>query len=504
MSFLLMVFLAGVCLFTAYPEPYWGGPPWLAALLTAAAVVVSAGLAAVLARRVGRPLDADPTLLDRQMAEYERGRHWHTVATLVLYATALWFFGWGWAVLSLHGGRAGPGAEILLILPYLLAQTASWVFFYDADRAAHAAAHRLHDLASFAPGGGRPVPPFGGRWAYVAFQLRQRLALAFLPVVLLVLQAELFRLLPESVSRGPLAVWPMLLFAAVVLFLGLPVLVRLVLGLRPLPAGPLRERLQAAARRQGVGLADILVWDTRGGTANAMIIGLVPWVRYVVFTDRLLEDFTAEEIQAVFGHELGHARHQHMLYYLCFLVMSMVAVFLVSENFIVPGLKAVGEMLPKGWGRTHFQADGAAALVVMLGLLLGYILIVFGLVSRGCERQADVFGCRSVSCSDPACQGHHADTPERADGPPCPTGVAVFIAALDKVAAINGIDREKPGYLQSWQHGSIAGRAEFLRGMLTGRPAEPQFQRRLWLFKWGLAASLALALVWLLAAYGVK
>ena len=30
-----------------------------------------------------------------------------------------------------------------------------------------------------------------------------------------------------------------------------------------------------------------------------MVIGIVPWIRYVVFTDRLLEDFTEEEVENI-------------------------------------------------------------------------------------------------------------------------------------------------------------------------------------------------------------
>ena len=36
--------------------------------------------------------------------------------------------------------------------------------------------------------------------------------------------------------------------------------------------------------------SDILVWDTRGTVANAMVTGPLPLLRYVVLTDRLIEE----------------------------------------------------------------------------------------------------------------------------------------------------------------------------------------------------------------------
>src|SRR5439155_7285007 len=119
------------------------------------------------------------------------------------------------------------------------------------------------------------------------------------------------------------------------IFIGLPLVIRLVLGLRPLPEGPLRDRLLAASRRLNFRASDILLWNTRNGMANAMVIGLLPWLRYVVFTDRLIEEFPEEEVEAVFGHEIGHIRHQHMLYYLVFLLTSMAVLGLVTENYLL-------------------------------------------------------------------------------------------------------------------------------------------------------------------------
>ena len=69
--------------------------------------------------------------------------------------------------------------------------------------------------------------------------------------------------------------------------------------------------------------------------------------------------------------------------------------------------------------------------------------------------------------------------------------MGTFISALDKVAAINGISRRKPGWLAAWLHASVARRVEFLESLLTDGALERRFQRRLGLLKWGLLAGLA-------------
>src|SRR5262249_54095102 len=127
-----------------------------------------------------------------------------------------------------------------------------------------------------------------------------------------------------------------LLLAAV--FVGMPWTLRLLLGLRPLPDGELRDRLLAASRRLNFRCSDILLWDTHGGGANAMVVGIVPMVRYVLLTDRLTTEMTGDEVEAVFGHEVGHVKHRHMLYYLGFLLISLTVVMEAWKAIDLPGL----------------------------------------------------------------------------------------------------------------------------------------------------------------------
>lgn len=516
MPLLLMVFLTVVCLPdpSDWPQPIWAkfwpelGIPQFSVALTLVALAAPVLYAWGLSRRVAHALRSHVNNRLAASQRYERGRRRHQLLLFCCYGVALLSLGWGRCVLELWQvhGRLLPGAELMILAPFLIALVLSWCCFYDADRASYQAAHRMAGLDGLghaflesddvAIAVASPAREFGGRLAYVAQQFRQKLALVCIPIVLLLTEKELQRQLPEF-WQG----WQWLAsLAGIVLVLAvfamMPWIIRAVLRLRPLPAGPLSDRLHAAARRLHFRCSDILVWNTNGSMANAMVVGVLPWLRYVVFTDRLLEEFAPEEVEAVLGHEIGHVKHHHMLYYLVFLLGSMMALgMLVTEH--------MPELMDTATAALAGNGPGWRSLVDLLSdhkylqwtpliaSLLAYIVFVFGFVSRRCERQADIFGCRAVSCADRACPGHDGTTELSGRGRSlCSTGIRTFIHALEKVAFVNGISRDKPGFLQSWQHSTIGRRIEFLQRMLADPALEPRFQRRVAVLKWGLFAAL--------------
>ena len=118
--------------------------------------------------------------------------------------------------------------------------------------------------------------------------------------------------------------------------------------------------------------------------------------------------------------------------------------------------------------------------------------------SASCPRRLRTSGgplrLPSRSCGLPDCTDH-VDRPATgsADGL-CPTGIRTFIQALERVADVNGIHRKRPGWLQSWQHSTIARRVAFLEGVLANPLAERHFQKRVRLIKWLLFLGLGLSL----------
>jgi STE24 endopeptidase len=478
MPFLLMLFLTLACLPESWPAPgAWVGSPWRSVLFTWLGVLLLVGFAFALTRRVLRNLQTDAPPRERIVRRYLRERFYHLLGLLLLYALSLYVFGYGWAVHSLwaSGGHVLPGAELLLLTPFCTALLLSWAIFYDAERALWG--DPPDEIVS-------PARRFWSRGAYVSFHFRQNLALVFLPILLLVIEKELRRLFPALTDEWQSQASLGGVLVALLIFITMPWVLRLVLGLRPLPEGPLRNRLLATARRLRFRCSNILLWNTRGGVANAMVVGICPFLRYVLLSDRLLEELTPDEVEAVFGHEVGHVKHHHMLYYLIFLMASIG----VLGAVLAPYQAELDQFL-------NLNERRDLAVLPVVAALGTYVFVVFGFLSRRCERQADIYGCRAVSCHEVCCQGH-ADTilAEKGRGL-CATGIHTFIQALEKVALLNGISRDRPGFLQSWQHSTIARRVGFLQTLLTDPQAESRFQRRIFLVKCGLLGLLVLVVV---------
>lgn len=490
MPLLLLVSLILACLPLGWPPPPSGSEPRADALQQSAILTASVVVGLLLVARAFSLFTVSRVTTrpdDREAIGRAHGLR--RLLFVFLNLGGFWLVllpcGWGWAARELLAVPEAPdseyrwllpGAEFLVIAPYLIVMVGSWAAFFDAERALHRAG----------PAGvGRRE--FWSRWGYVGFLLRHQVLVVFLPVLLTITQLSLLRTFPEILSHP----WAKLMgFAGLFLFiLVVPSLLPLLLGLRPMEPGPLRDRLAAAAKRLGVRYRNLYVWDTRGNVATAMVAGLTPRLRQIVFTDLLLATLTEDEIEAVFGHEVGHVRHGHLLYYAGFLILSFLTLGAVY--------RAVELSAGLTWHTDYI-------LVFSVLLTFTYLFLVFGFVSRRCERQADVFGCKAVSCLDPTCVGHLDATALAPRGRAlCPTGVSTFVAALAKVEAINGSARG-PGagarrgviwrvagvlrfvgvWVGTWQHGTIAKRIEFLQAL---DPAvERRFQRRVLWMRWGL------------------
>jgi Zn-dependent protease with chaperone function len=481
MPFLLLLLLSVILVGDKWPAPLWeDGPfsnyPWLVGF-TWSGVLALILTAFFLALCIRLAIHSRPERREAILERYASMRLYHLMSLFVFYGVSLYVLGWGWTVQYLctpavaegaeGPGEMLPGAELLILAPFLVSLIASWACFYDADKA-------LHDRNPGSQG------TFWSRRDYLSFHVRQNLALIIAPLGLMIAMKGLQRAVPEGIGYAIAA------GLVVAVFIGLPWILRLVLNLKPLPDGPLRTRLLAAARRLNFRFSNILVWNTNGGVANAMVAGLLPYPRYILLTDRLISELPHDEIEAVFGHEVGHVKHAHMLFYVGFLVLSMSAVAWCC-NLATDSVTLLKSLLAdnESWGTYPF-----------VGIVAAYVFLVFGFLSRRCERQADVFGCRVISCDRHDCQSHDAQARLLPGGRGlCPTGIRTFIEALEKVARLNGISRHKPGWLQSWQHSTIARRVEFLQHMLLDPGLEPRFQRTVGRVKWGLVIGLACAFV---------
>ncbi len=375
--------------------------------------------------------------------------------------------------------------DALILLPFLLAQFVGWWGVYQAERVL------------------RPV--FGSIGIRRHLLLKARMSLGIvLPVAAFYgLGTDLIHRAWPSTIGSP---WeqPVSLAAMGLLVLTLaPLFVRIAWPTRTLPAGPLRDRLERVATRFGFRCTDILVWDTNQLIVNAAVTGSLPWFRYVLLTDAMVENLEPHEIAAVFGHEVGHIAHRHLAYFGFFLVASLGALAMATDGARL----AIGRFLPVSLTLPAWvTGESTTAQVIQVSMFVilggGYFLGVFGFISRRFERQADVYGCRVVSCGSDDCPPH-ADldgcpgvAPGRSTIPLCPVGIRIFINSLANVAIENGMRPEA----WSWRHGSITHRIAFLE-TLIGRPeAERDLQTGVKRLRRGLALVLLLTFVALAAA----
>jgi Zn-dependent protease with chaperone function len=487
MPFLLLLLLMVACVPKGWQEP----PTWVGIqggiALTWLGVAVVVAAAAILSQATRQQLARRPDQRDALLRRISTWRFYHLLGLALMFALGLYVLGWGWIIQDVFacGEPPGPddlqalwpGTELLILAPFLVGLVLSWACFYDADRA-------LHNASASTQVGN----PYWSRWAYLVFHIRFHLGLVLIPLLLLIAVKDLPPLIPQPDADYRALAGAGIFLTALGAYACMPWAVRLFLGLKPIPDGPLRYRLLAASRRLRFRFSNILLWDTHGGIANAMVVGILPRLRYVVFTDRLIAEMNVDEVEAVFGHEAGHIKHRHMLYYLAFLMISLAVVMQLWDAAKLNSL-------------VNLALRKDLVLLPLFGLVGAYIFVVFGFLSRRCERQADVYGCRAVSCARKDCCGHD-ETVDLLPGAHslCPTGIRIFISALEKVACLNGISRERPGWLQSWQHSTIARRVEFLQCVLADPAVEPRFQRTVTLVKWALFLSLG-ALLLILGEY---
>ncbi|MFO8008841.1 MAG: M48 family metallopeptidase [Candidatus Brocadiia bacterium] len=302
-----------------------------------------------------------------------------------------------------------------------------------------------------------------GRYLWLRFRIE--LGVVLMPWVVLVLLTDLAESVFWHSPHGELAGTAATGLILVGLVVASPALLRAVWRTTPLPDGALRERLEAFCRQHGFRCRDILLWHTHHHLANAGVIGPTPLLRYVLLSDALVARCSAEEVEAVFAHEIGHIRHHHLAFYLVFALG-----FLCFYAAVVEALAAAGLMQPLG----HLLAFDMTLpqAVAMLAFAAFYWVVGFGFVSRRMEQEADLFSV--AESADPE----------------------AFLRALDKLGALS----HAPRRLSFWRHFSIQRRIEFLRRAAEDPSARRRFARSILALKLGYLAAFAACLTWLILA----
>ncbi len=455
MHLLLILAVLGALMVSEHGPSQPVGDAPLRLVLSLAAMLIPPLLAAIIAKRVCRRLQRG----DGQAGVLRGLRVWravHAVIWVTAAGTVLVALGWARLVrFDLGLDHAFLLDEFLVLLPVLLPLALSWAAWFEVDR-------ELRRRAGFepaAPGGEAEYQeakletcPAGlsGRWTYIAVYARHYLGILLVPVFALLAIQDAAHLLLPQMGEGVLlgAFYAPAILMVAILF---PALLRHVWETQPLGPGSLRDRLEAIGRQAGFRAREILVWNTGGMMLNAAVAGFFPALRYVFLTDGLLKRLTDEQVQAVYGHEIGHLWHRHLLLRVVAMFAPLSLWLLVDQVF--PGF------LVRFGVRFHLAGLGHSAMtaLLVLGGLAGYMVLVFGPYCRLLEGQADLFGCRALA-------GDAGVEP-----------VATYVAALENLAMAGAIDRNR----SSWQHASIASRVELLKRIVSDPAFESRFHRRI-------------------------
>lgn len=168
----------------------------------------------------------------------------------------------------------------------------------------------------------------------------------------------------------------------------------------PLEDETLKARVTALMSRCGFSAKGLFVMDgsRRSAHANAYFTGFGAAKR-VVFYDTLLAKLSADEVDAVLAHELGHFKHKHIIKR----IVSMFALSLV-------GFALLGWLVSQTWFYTALGVqpnlnapnDALALLLFMLALPVFSVFLgpLFAQLSRQHEFEADAYAVAQTSGQD--------------------------------------------------------------------------------------------------------
>lgn len=253
---------------------------------------------------------------------------------------------------------------------------------------------------------------------------------------------------PESLLNSPIGLFVFFAVFLIILMVFLPELVRYWWGCRPFASSYRINDLKEFLQEKGLRYRNILSWPIfEGRLMTAAIMGIIPRYRYILITDKLMGILSQEELKAVAAHEMGHAKHRHLLYYIVFILGYMVVSFGLFDIFVYffAAQPFILELAESAEGNTRSLFQFLVALPILLSIFV-YFRYVIGFFMRNFERQADLHSALTMETPRPV------------------------ISSLEKIALLSGKSRELP----SWHHFSIKERVDYLWRSLS----EPGLARR--------------------------
>ena len=188
-------------------------------------------------------------------------------------------------------------------------------------------------------------------------------------------------------NRGAMLIILSLIAVSLILALCVMQILKIFNKFKPLEDGELKDRIIALCEKYDIKVKRIVVKDASRRTtkANAFCTGFGK-KKTISLDDNLINNYSIDEIVAVFAHEFAHAKYKHTLKTLPFGIFRMVfllVVFIVLLNF---------ESISLAFG---FREMNYMIVLLVLGLIIWPIEILLdyiaNLLSRKHEYEADAF-----------------------------------------------------------------------------------------------------------------
>ncbi|MBQ4275565.1 MAG: M48 family metallopeptidase [Lachnospiraceae bacterium] len=179
-----------------------------------------------------------------------------------------------------------------------------------------------------------------------------------------------------------------ILFSLAINLLSMP-LMRIFNKFTPLEEGELRDSLVNLCEKYNVKIKAIYVMDASRRTtrANAFCTGLVK--KTVSLDDNLVNNYTVDEIVAVFAHEFGHAKYKHVLRSIWFSFLRII-ILIVALGLILNIPKFCTEF---GFDEVNYYF--AFTVLTMISWPVSRLFdLVSNKISRTFEYQADGFAAK--------------------------------------------------------------------------------------------------------------
>lgn len=156
----------------------------------------------------------------------------------------------------------------------------------------------------------------------------------------------------------------------------------------PLEDGSLKDRINELFLSNGYKVRSIYVMNASKRTtrANAFCAGIGKGKKIALY-DNLVNNYSEDEITAVFAHELGHDKHKDTA------VMALLQIVIYAIVSAVIGVTVASPAVSTAMGFAEVNAEAMVLVLSMavLGPLMTLLMVPFNIISRRMERHADTF-----------------------------------------------------------------------------------------------------------------